>query len=109
MTLVKNSRKYGVDVFDDLLTDWACVLPVLSASRSPGGHAILFDFVSASDTAGRRYVFTSARGNANAPAEVAGEEPSRTVALVVGHRIVPARVGVQRLLLRAEGIEQRHP
>src|SRR5690349_21601399 len=59
--------------------------------------------------AGRRYVFTSAHRSATAPAEVADEEPSRTVALVVGHRIVPARVGVQRLLLRAEGIEQRYP
>src|SRR5258705_11745394 len=43
------------------------------------------------------------------PAEVAGEEPSRAVALVIGYRVVPARVGVQCLLLRGKGVEQRDP
>ncbi len=59
--------------------------------------------------AGRRYLFTSVRSRFGSPAEVAGEEPSRAVALVFGHRVVPARVGVQSLLLRGESIEQRDP
>ena len=39
--------------------------------------------------------------------EVPGEEPDRAVGLEPGQLLVPARVGVQRLLLRGEGVEQR--
>src|ERR1035438_7482018 len=38
---------------------------------------------------------------------MAGEEPGRAVGLEPGHVAMPARVGVQRLFLRGEGVEQR--
>jgi hypothetical protein len=40
-------------------------------------------------------------------AEVPGEEQDRAVGLEPGQFLVLARVGVQRLLLRGEGVEER--
>src|SRR5258705_4230106 len=57
----------------------------------------------------RRYLFTSVRSRVGGPAEVAGEETIRAVALVFGHRVVPARVGVPCLLPPGESVRQTEP
>ncbi|QZY19948.1 hypothetical protein K7C20_35905 [Streptomyces decoyicus] len=48
-----------------------------------------------------------ANSPADVTAEMPGEEPDRAVGLEPGKLLMPARVGVQRLFLRGEGVEQR--